>query len=231
MNKTLIIPMAADKAEYEMNIPYLFRLNRHGFMTCVAAIVGLDLSFFDRIYFTILKKHSQQYFLKELFMLQFKRIGIQEKAFVIELDIPTVSQPETIFQTVKQADLDGMIFIKDADSYFKADIVEENSICTFPLDSLEYVNPQNKSYVNVDDMYYVTNIIEKRILGRDFCAGGYAFEDVSDFMYYYTLVKDYSPLYMSHVIYAALLENKHFRPIKVDDYKDWGTMRDWKENE
>lgn len=231
MNRTLIIPVAADRPEYEMNIPYSFRLNKHGFMTCVAAITGLDLSFFDRIYFTILKKHSQQYLLAELFLLQFKRIGIEDKAFVIELDIPTASQPETIFQTVKQANLNGMIFIKDADSYFEADVIGENSICIFPLDSLECVNPQNKSYVNVDDMYYITNIIEKRILGRDFCAGGYTFEEVSDFIDYYTLVKDYSPLYMSHIIYSALLDNKNFRPIKVRNYKDWGTLKDWIKNE
>lgn len=107
------------------------------------------------------KKHSIEYQLKDLLTLQFKRLNITTKAHVVELDHSTQSQPETVYQTIKQNQIKGHIFIKDADSYFDTDIPTENSVCIYPLDELTQVNPQNKSYVNIDDMYYITNIIEK----------------------------------------------------------------------
>ena len=231
MQNSLIIPLAADKDEYRNEIPYLFRLDSKGRMICMAAICGMDLDKFDNIYVTILKKHSIAYLLKELLFLQFERLGIKDKAHVVELDFPTQSQPETVYQTIIKNNIVGKIFIKDADSYFETEIPIENSVCIYPLDKLNQVNPQNKSYVNVDDMYYITNIIEKRILGRDFCAGGYFFEDSELFCKIFEELKDYKPLYMSHIIYKALLDGHSFRPTKVNNYKDWGTLKDWRENE
>ncbi len=226
MRRSLIVPIAADSVEYETTMPYVFSLTKEGLMLCVSAILGLNLDGFDKIYFTILKKHSERYLLKDMFDIQFRRLGLEGKASVVELESVTANQPETIYQTVVKADISGAIFIKDADSYFTAEIMPENLVCTYPLDSLESINPQNKSYVNVDDMYYITNIIEKRIIGSDFCSGGYSFERASDFVTYYELNRDYSPLYMSHIIYSALLDGKSFRPVKVEGYKDWGTIND-----
>lgn len=231
MPNSLIIPLAADKPEYKDEIPYLFRLDSKGRMICLAAICGLDLNEFHNIYVTILKKHSIEYQLKDLLTLQFKRLNITTKAHVVELDHSTQSQPETVYQTIKQNQIKGHIFIKDADSYFDTDIPTENSVCIYPLDELTQVNPQNKSYVNIDDMYYITNIIEKRILGRDFCAGGYFFEDTDLYCKIFEELKGNNPLYMSHIIYKALLDGYNFRPNKVKEYKDWGTLKDWRENE
>lgn len=228
MQNSLIMPLAADKDEYSNEIPYLFRLDSKGRMICMAAICGMDLDKFDNIYVTILKKHSIAYLLKELLLLQFKRLGIKDKAHVIELDFPTQSQPETVYQTIIKNNIIGKIFIKDADSYFEAEIPIENSVCVYPLDNLIQVNPQNKSYVNVDDMYYITNIIEKRILGREFCAGGYFFEDASLYCTIFKELRNNTPLYMSHIIYKALLCGYSFRPVKVNNYKDWGTLQDWR---
>jgi hypothetical protein len=50
---------------------------------------------------------------------------------------------------------------------------------------------------------------------------------VDDFIRYYEQNMEYSPLYMSHIIYSALLDGQSFRPIKVKNYKDWGTRKDW----
>lgn len=231
MQNSLIIPLAADKPEYKDEIPYLFRMDSKGRMICLAAISGLNLDKFDSIYVTILKKHSISYQLKELLALQFKRLNIETKAHVTELKIPTQSQPETVYQTITQNHLKGGIFIKDADSYFQTEIPIENAVCIYPLDELSQVNPQNKSYVNIDDMYYITNIIEKRILGRDFCAGGYFFEDAELYCRIFEELKESTPLYMSHIIYKALLDRYSFRPDKVKGYKDWGTLKDWRDNE
>ena len=231
MPTSLILPVAADKEEYKGEMPYLFRLDRKGIMICLAAIKGLELDKFDGVYITILKKHNDIYKLEDLLDLQFKRLGIADKAHVVKLETLTKSQPETVYLTIKKNAITGGVFVKDADSYFEADFPVENSVCIYPLDSLKRVNPQDKSYVNVDDMYYVTNIIEKRILGRDFCAGGYFFEKADEFCTLYEGLLGYAPLYISHIIYAALLKGITFRPVRVRNYKDWGTYKDWRENE
>ncbi|WP_455585729.1 phosphotransferase [Bacteroides sp.] len=229
--QSIIIPIAADKPEYDEIIPHVFRLNNHGIMLCVAGIMGLELDAFDKIYFTILKKHSEHFRLREMMEVQLQRLGFEHKAVVVELDEPTASQPDTIFTTIQKMNIRGSILVKDADCYFEGKLSPENSVFTFPLDSMSQVNPQGKSYVQTDDMWYVTNIIERRIISRDFCTGGYYFEDVNDFLNYYNSNKQYSPLYMSHIIYSALLDGLSFRPVKVKTYKDWGTRQDWTRNE
>jgi len=231
MNKSIIVPIAADKPEYETVLPYLFRLDKHGFMPCITAISGLNLADFDKIYFTVLKKHCDLFLLRELFKVQFQRLKIESVAELVELDIPTKNQPETVYKTIRCKNIKGMIFVKDADSYFSANIIPENSVCVYPLDNLSSVNPQNKSYVNIDDLYYITNIIEKRILGRDFCAGGYCFESVDDFNKTFEILQHKTHLYMSHLIYKLLLNRNMFRPVIVNDYRDWGTEKDWKNDE
>ena len=59
------------------------------------------------------------------------------------------------------------------------------------------------------------------MVSRFFSAGGYCFEDAAEFCRYYERLKEYSPLYLSHIIYSMLLDKKIFRPIEIDDYQDW----------
>ena len=153
MNFNLIVPIAADRPEYEQTMPYLFNFNEDGIQFCVKSIMGLDLSLFDAIYFVILAKHSRKFSLGELLHIQFHRLGITQ-AEVVELDQPTFCQAETVYETVKRCKLQGSIFIKDADNYFEGEVVRHNSVSVYPLDALPFVNPQNKSYVAVDDMSY-----------------------------------------------------------------------------
>ena len=225
--KTIIVPIAADKSEYDSIMPHVFRVNNNGIMLCIAGLLGINLDEFDHICFTILRKHNQRYHIRQMMEAQFDRLRLSDKAEVVELDKPTASQPETIYKTIQAKRITGPVLVKDADCYFEAELTPENHVCTFPLDSMSQVNPQGKSYIQTDDMYYITNIIERRIIGRDFCAGGYYFEDAADFVHYYNQNQQYHPLYMSHIIYSALLDGNHFRPVKVRNYKDWGTRKDW----
>lgn len=217
---SLIVPIAADKPAYEHEMPYVYGLASDGIMICIKAILGLNLEVFDTIYFTILKKHDVHYSLSDLFKLQFKRLKLTNAKVVI-LDEPTSSQPETIYQTIKRESIDGSIFIKDADCYYECEVRPENSVAIYPLENLQWVNPQHKSYVAVDDMYYVTNIIEKKIVSHYFCAGGYCFERVCDYCSIYENLSDNKTIYLSHIIYAMLLSKKIFRPIMVKSYLDY----------
>ena len=75
MSFSLIVPIAANKKEYKKQIPEEFLFTQEGLMRCVRAIMGIDLTIFSHIYFTILRKHSERYFLKELLETQFKRVS------------------------------------------------------------------------------------------------------------------------------------------------------------
>jgi len=222
---SLIIPAAADKPEYENDLPYIFSLNSEGIVICLKSIMGLDLKQFDNIYFTILKKHNDRFAIADLLNLQFKRLGINN-AKVIILDEPTIDQSETIYQTIKQEDIEGSIFIKDADSYFSTDITHADSVAIYPIEELDTLAPKDKSYVSVDDMFYITNIIEKSVIGHHISAGGYYIERATDFINYYNRLRQHGKLYISHIIYAMLLDKKSFRPMMVENYKDWGTKQD-----
>lgn len=223
--KSLIVPVAADKAEYADGLPYVFSFDKDGVLICIKSILGLDLSKFDEIYFTVLKKHDERFFIVDIMNLQFKRLGLRN-AKVVVLDKTTEDQAETVYQTILREKIEGSIFIKDSDCYFRTELGQGNSIAIFPIEELEVLAPKDKSYVAVDDMYYLTNIIEKSVVGHYINAGGYSLNRAEDFIDYYLRLRDYGRLYISHIIYAMLLDKKSFRPMLVEDYRDWGTQKD-----
>lgn len=220
---SLIVPAAADKPEYAGKMPYMFAPDSDGVIFCVKAIMGLNLEAFDNIYFTILRKHAEAYDIDKLLELQFKRLGL-EKAKIVVLDNPTSTQAETVVETIQRENITGSIFIKDADGYFSAEVFPENGVAVYPLEQLNLVNPRNKSYVAVDDMQHITNIIEKRIVSNLFNVGGYCFENVEDFLEVYSTHAELGHIYLSHLIYSMLLEGYTFRPVKVTEYNDWNIV-------
>lgn len=225
MKFNLIVPAAADKAEYSNTLPYIFGIDKDGIIICVKGILGLDLELFENIYFTVLRKHDERFLIVESLNMQFKRLGISN-AKVVVLDSPTVDQAETVYETIQKENINGAIFIKDADCYFSTSCTDINAIAIYPIEDLDYLSPKDKSYVAVDDMYYVTNIIEKKVIGHYIGAGGYIIDSADKFCAYYHRLREYGRLYFSHIIYAMLLDKNMFRPMIVKDYKDWGTQKD-----
>ena len=219
MNFSLIVPAAANKDIYSTQLPKIFHLNDKGLFLCVEAILGLDLDLFSAIYFTILRQHDDQYSIGAMLDMQLKRVKIKNAKVVI-LNSPTSSQAETIYQTICQEHINGTIFVKDADCTFTADIYPQNGIVVYPLEKLTIVNPQHKSYVAVDDMSYITNTIEKRVIDHYFNAGGYCFENGATFCRYYERYCNQDALFLSHIIYSMLLDGHIFRPFMAYNYKD-----------
>ncbi len=218
---SLIVPIAADKPEYESHIPFVFRMDDSGTMYCLKAILGLELSMFDNIYITILQKHAIQYGVAGMLQLQIGRLQLKNVHICI-LENPTRNQAETIYQTILQECINGAIYIKDSDGYFKSEIVVQNGVAVCPIEKMKVLKPQNKSYVNVDNLFYITNIIEKRVIGHLINAGGYCFEDADTFCQYFErLMKLEEKLYLSHIVFAMLMDKIFFRPTIVADYEDW----------
>ena len=126
MSLNLIVPIAADRPEYEHTMPYVFNFAEDGVLLCIKSIQGLDLTKFEHIYFVILDKLDQKYHLSELLNMQLRNLGLSEKAKVLSLKVPTNSQAETIYECIKQEQIEGGIFVKDADGYFTCDFTETN---------------------------------------------------------------------------------------------------------
>ena len=97
--------------------------------------------------------------------MQCKRLGLVNVKIAI-LDEPTRDQVETVFMTIQQERISGSIYIKDADCYFESKEAIRNGVAIYPIEELEMLDPRDKSYVAVDDMYYITNIIEKSVIGH-----------------------------------------------------------------
>lgn len=219
---SLIVPIAADKPEYESHIPYVFRMDGSGTMYCLKAILGLELSAFENIYIIILQKHDAKYGIAGMLHLQIERLQLKN-VHICVLETSTRNQAETIYQIIKQKGINGAIYIKDSDGYFKSEVVVQNGVAVCPIEKLPVLNPQHKSYVNVDNLFYITNIIEKRVVSHLINAGGYCFEDAEQFCRYYErLVEKNEKLYLSHIVYAMLLDKIDFRPTIVEDFEDWG---------
>jgi len=219
MSFSLIVPAAAHKESYDKQLPKIFHLNNKGVSLCVDSIMGLDLGLFSHIYFTILHQHDMLYGISSMLRIQLDRIGLKN-AKIVALEHPTSSQVETIYQTICKEHISGPIFIKDADCSFSAEIYPQNGIVVYPLEKLTIVNPQHKSYVAVDDMSYITNTIEKRVIDHYFNAGGYCFDNASTFCHYYERYATQQGLYLSHIVYAMLLDKQIFRPFIANCYKD-----------
>jgi len=225
---TLIIPVAADRPEYERYLPEWLDIHPVGTLMLYECVRGLPLSEFERICPVILEKHDARFHAAKAIDSQFRKVGLGQKVDVVRLKEPTTNQPDTVACAIKAADIQGSIYIKDGDNYFECTPAHnENSVAVYPLDMLKSVNPGNKSYIMVDDNQYVSNIIEKVIIGRLFCAGGYGFEDASTFLTYCEGLTHHKQLFISHIIYAMLLDRHLFRPVTVDQYTDWGTREEW----
>lgn len=228
--KSLLIPMAGKSSRFPNTRPkwMLSHPGSNRFMG-IESIVGLNLSFFEKIYFVCLKEHQKQYQFLNGFELELEKLGVKDKVEVIFLDKETKSQSETVYTAIKKKNIEGFIFIKDSDNYFEVKVnTTDNQICNFDLNKEDSINARNKSYLDLDTNNIVLNIVEKKIISSKFSVGGYAFSDAKEFYSTYEKIKDIGgECYISNVIFEMLLCGKMFYGLETKNYKDWGTLSDW----
>lgn len=225
MESNLIVPCAGQSTRFPGMRPKWMLAHPNGeFMVTVSLeLIEPD---FDNIYIVILKEHVEKYNCLSG-LLKSMDNNYTSGVNIIVLDEPTNSQPETVAKAIEKENIKGSIFIKDADSYFDSYLITENAVCTYDLHKMQMTHPANKSYVSVNDKGNITNIVEKRVISPDFCVGGYSFESADEYMKYYNKLKDNKNLYVSHIIFAMLLDGKTFKQNKVNVYEDWGTLESW----
>lgn len=229
---TLIVPMVSVK--YKDTVPLEFKYdNNTGQINCIKALEGIDLSMFTKIYFVMLYEHELKYHIAEKITVarKFNKKLLDTEVIFKFLDIPTSSQTETIYNTIIEYNIKGPIFIKDADNTCTCEgQIKGNTVLVYPLEKTPIVDPQHKSYVNVDDQNFVVNIIEKRVVSNLFNCGGYSFTDAALFKTAYEALLGYEDIanhmYISHIIYWLILNKKiKFRPVEATYYEDFEINR------
>jgi hypothetical protein len=228
--KNLIVPMGGKSSRFPGMRPkwMLTHPMTNRFMV-TESILGINLDFFDSIYFIFLREHEEKYkFLRGLDE-ELSDCGLIKKSNFIFLDEQTSSQSETVYNAIKKADIRGFIFIKDSDGYYECNIeTTNNQIAFFDLNDMDDINARTKSYIEFDVNGVVTNIVEKKVISSTFSAGGYGFEDASQFCSTFDKVKDVdSECYVSNVIFEMILSGSRFEGLPTLNFKDWGTINAW----
>ena len=192
------------------------------------AISGLNLDFFDNIYFICLQQHEDKYQFMKGFVSELDDAGLREKSNIVLLPEQTDSQSETVYTFLSGYDLDGFIFIKDSDGFYRCDVEEKNQVAYFDLNDMDDINARTKSYVDLDVNDVVTNIVEKKVISSTFSSGGYGFADAKEFCKTFEKLQDMDgECYISHIIFEMMLSGSTFYGTKTTDFKDWGTLDAW----
>lgn len=225
---TLLLPVAGKSSRFPGMRPKWLLTMPDGKLMIEKSVEGINLEKFSKIIIICLKEHADNFLSQSGKDLIAKSLD-SSKVLYCELLGPTNSQSETIRLAIEALNIDGPIFIKDCDNYFNYEFMGGNEIAILDLHNIDLVDAKNKSYVLADPLGRVTNIEEKSVISNQFCVGGYGFESAKDFCAAYDELDSSShELYISHVIYSMILANKIFISKEVDQYIDWGTLREYR---
>lgn len=230
MSNTLIIPVGGKSKRFPNTKPKWMLTHPSGNMMWLEAIKQLNMERIGNVLLVAPKEHVKE--LGSVFLQQFREFSTGIDFNVVELEHPTNSQSQTVYEAIKQRSLTGPIFVKDSDNAFSMLIdFQHNSIAYCDLHTVNIVNPSSKSYLTLNEKQVVSNVVEKQIISANFCVGGYQFLDAKEFSDCYESIRHLEvpgeEVYVSHVIYKMLLNGHSFVGAKVCGFEDWGTIDDW----
>ena len=222
----LLLPVAGDSTRFPGMRPKWLLTHPEGDLMFYRALCGLELSHVDEIIIICKDTHYNQYDVSRVVEKQWSRGKISVPYRIVPIPA-TKSQPETIATAIRRENIQGPIFIKDADGYFVAEVKPGNYVCTVNLNEMTLVDAANKSYIEQDSRLQILNIVEKQVISNTFCVGGYSFADAGEFLRSYDSISGKANLYVSHVIYHMLFEKVPFYNQPVHGFLDWGTLAEW----
>ena len=227
--RSLIVPMAGRSSRFPNMRPkwMLTHPMTNRFMV-TESILGLNLDFFDNIWFICLQEHEDKYQFMKGLVSELDEVGLRSKSNIVLLPEQTDSQSETVYTFLSGQELEGFVFIKDSDGFYKCDVEERNQVAYFDLNDMDDINARTKSYIELDVNNVITNIVEKKVVSSTFSSGGYGFADAKEFCKTFEKLQDMDgECYISHIIFEMMLSGSTFYGTKTTDFKDWGTLDAW----
>lgn len=228
--RNLIVPMAGKSSRFpNMRLKWMLTHPMTNRFMCVESILGLNIDFFDKIYFVCLEEHEEKYSFSKSLNKQIGDLGLKNKTEIVYFKNQTKSQSETVYNLLKEFEINGFIFIKDSDSYYECEVKnEENQVVFFDLNDIDDINARTKSYIQFDINGLITNIVEKKVISSTFSVGGYAFSSAEEFCNTYEKFQTFSDeCYISHIIFDMILSGSLFYGLRSSNFKDWGTIESW----
>lgn len=222
----LVLPVAGQSSRYPNMRPKWMLNHPNGNMMLAQSFFQWDMSHVESIVVICLRQHDEQYNVQQMLSKQFAKLGLLDKLRVVVIE-QSDSQPHSVYQGLIQAGITGPIFIKDSDNYFSCTPKGVNEICFANISEYNSQNVANKSYIVMNEVGSIINIVEKRIISDTFCTGGYGFANAGDFIRTFEGLSDVPNLYISHIVYKMMLDGFVFSGAGVADYLDWGTLDDW----
>jgi hypothetical protein len=222
----LIIPVAGQSSRFPNIRPKWMLTHPKGNLMIAESFRNWETDNIEEIIIICLREHEQKYGVQSMLGKQFKKLGLSDRLKIVVIEA-SESQPHTVYQGIQSAKVSGPIFIKDSDNYFLHTPTPGNMVCYAPLRELKRGKPANKSYVLLNEVGLVLNIVEKRIISDSFCTGGYGFAKAEEFASTFEKLRDVPNLYVSHVIYQMILDGHPFAGVRVKGFVDWGTLKDW----
>lgn len=149
---------------------------------------------------------------------------------IVVLDNPTAGAADTVYQTIKKANITNAFLIRDCDSFFDAEIAKHNAIYVSSLSANPDIrNCAAKSYTLSNNQGIVYKIVEKQIVSDRFCVGGYQFLSAEQFCRAFERLSstDHRELFVSNIVDLLLEQNTVFVEQPVSNYVDVGTDEDW----
>ena len=227
MKLTLIIPAAGKSSRFPTRPKFLL-VNPNGKLMIEDCLSCIDFKNVKRICVGVLSEHLEK-FCPDIDLGEILS-GYGVPVTIIPLKEETSSPSETVIKIIEEANITGGIFIKDCDNCYS--FVPEYGNFVVGLDTTKHkvTEMHNKSFLEMNYIGQLTNIVEKRVIGTIIGIGGYSFQDAFIFKEAYDIlsIDCKKELLISHIIISLMLTGTVFSVQLSDKYYDWGTYEEWR---
>jgi hypothetical protein len=223
----IILPVAGKSSRFPNVRPKWLLTNPNGNFMIVDSILGMELTTIESLNLIYLKEHEEKFNFKKGLLENLKKYNLDSLVNFIELENETQHQVETIELGLKAINKNISFIIKDCDNSFKVNVtsLDNNFVSYCNLSNLKGSDVASKSYLQLDNMGIIANIVEKKVISDKFCCGGYYFKSSNEFLEYSNI--DSSNNFVSDVVFNMILNGKTFVGMECSDYEDWGTIIEW----
>lgn len=223
----IILPVAGKSSRFPDTRPKWLLTNPNGNFMIVDSILGMELSDISSLNLIYLKEHEDKFKFKQGLLLNLKKYNLHSLVNFIELEKETLHQVETVQLGLKQIGKDIPFLIKDCDNSFKVNVtsLENNFVSYCKLENLKGSDVASKSYLQLDSMGVISNIVEKKVISDKFCCGAYYFKSSKEFLEYSNI--DSANSFISDVVFNMILNGKTFTGMECSEYEDWGIIEEW----
>jgi hypothetical protein len=229
--RTLLVPAAGKSSRYPEMRPKWVLTHPTGKLMIELVLEAMDYRRFDRTVITVLREHCVQYDV-DLVLRQ----AFGDSIEILVLEEPTASAAETVYRTIRQAEIEDQVLVKDTDCVVEAELPEHPAFVVglsigagSPVD-----RTQTKSFVIRNEHGIILDIVEKEVVSNTICVGIYA-APAASFTRAYEQIRaspvhtPASELFVSHLVSYLILQNELvFRHVEATRYIDWGTLDDWR---